>query len=202
MFVIVKLLYKISFYILPKYYTLWAKIKFRIYAIQYGSGLMIDGSIALAPTKGKIVIGKDFRLNSRFKSNLVGLTSPAVLQVIPNGFIKIGDNCGFSSPIISSRKRVEIGNNVFLGGNVRIYDHDYHPVDFKKRNEGFGTVENIKAAEIVIGDDVFVGANAIILKGVSIGARSVIGAGSVVSIKNIPPDSLVAGNPAKIIKTI
>jgi len=53
-----------------------------------------------------------------------------------------------------------------------------------------------------IGDDILVGANAIILKGVAIGDRSVIGAGAVVSLKHIPPDSLVGGNPAQIIRSL
>jgi acetyltransferase-like isoleucine patch superfamily enzyme len=55
---------------------------------------------------------------------------------------------------------------------------------------------------VVIGDDVFIGANSIILKGVTVGDRCVIGAGTVVSLKDIPPDSLVAGNPARIIRSL
>ncbi len=87
-----------------------------------------------------------------------------------------------------------------VGGNVRIFDHDFHSLDFRHRRKGGGDSEHIKSAAVIIEDDVFIGANAIILKGVHIGARSVVGAGSVVTSKDIPPDSLIIGNPARIVK--
>jgi acetyltransferase-like isoleucine patch superfamily enzyme len=59
-----------------------------------------------------------------------------------------------------------------------------------------------KSAPIMSGDDVFIGANAMILKGVTVGDRSIIGAGAVVSVKDSPRDSLVAGNPARVIRNL
>ena len=68
-----------------------------------------------------------------------------------------------------------------------------------KRRNTYEDRKFVKTNNVIIGDDVFIGTNSIILKGVRIGPRSIIGAGSVVSLKEIPPDSLVAGNPAKIL---
>lgn len=107
-----------------------------------------------------------------------------------------------SSPVISSRASVEIGNRVNLGGNVRIYDHDFHSLDPLHRQDASLDQANVKSARVQIDNDVFVGANVMILKGVHIGARSVIGAGSVVALKEIPPDSLVVGNPAKVVRNL
>lgn len=87
-----------------------------------------------------------------------------------------------------------------VGGNVRIFKHDFHSLDFQHRRKGGGDFNHVKSAEVIIDDDVFIGINAIILKGAHIGARSVVGAGSVVACKNIPPDSLVIGNPARVVK--
>ena len=89
-----------------------------------------------------------------------------------------------------------------IGGNVRIYDHDFHAVNYLARRDSQLDMTQCKSAPVVIGDDVFIGANSIILKGVTIGDRSIIGAGSVVSLKEIPPDSLVAGNPARILRNL
>ena len=91
---------------------------------------------------------------------------------------------------------VTIGNNVLIGSGCLITDTDAHPIDWRERRLS----NNTKAvAPVVIGDDVFIGARSIILKGVHIGNRSVIGAGSVVT-KDIPADSIAAGNPAVIVK--
>lgn len=90
---------------------------------------------------------------------------------------------------------VNIGNNVFFGPNVQIYTAT-HPLDAKTRNS---LLENAKP--INIGNSVWIGGGAIICPGVSIGDGSVIAAGAVV-VKNVPPNVLVGGNPAKVIKEI
>lgn len=90
---------------------------------------------------------------------------------------------------------VKIGNNTMLGPNVQIYTAT-HPLEFKARNNGLEY-----AKPITIGKNVWIGGNSTICPGVTIGNNVVIGAGSVVT-KNFPDDVVVAGNPAKIIKTI
>ncbi len=172
-----------------------------LYGNKCDKGLKVYGKVFYkAHSPSRLKIGNNLTINSSFNSNLVGLTNYCIFQIIEDGKIEIGDHCGFSAPVFSSRQRIKIGNYVMIGGNVRIFDHDYHSLNYlNRRNPEIDRV-NVKAEEVVIEDDVFIGTNSIILKGVHIGARSIIGAGSVVTLKNIPPDSLVIGNPAIIIK--
>lgn len=125
-----------------------------------------------------------------------------------NSTIKIGDNVGISSACIWAKEKIEIGNNVKIGGDCIIMDTDAHSLDFRIRNskqmhangQSLDTfLANSKP--IFIEDDVLIGTRCIILKGVTIGARSIIGSGSIVT-KNIPNDCIAAGNPCKIIKYI
>jgi acetyltransferase-like isoleucine patch superfamily enzyme len=183
--------------------TLRLKLVLRWLGCPYGRSLMVDGRVVVQVRhRGSITIGNNVAIRSRFRSNLVGLTGPTVFQCIRDGRISIGDNTGCSSTVFSARSRIAVGRHVKIGGNVRIYDHDFHAVDHLARRDPQQDTAQCKSAPVVIGDDVFIGANSIILKGVTIGDRSIIGAGSVVSLKEIPPDSLVAGNPARVIKNL
>lgn len=148
--------------------------------------------------KGQISLGRNVIFNSQFDTNLVGLTNPTVLDARFGGRIEIGDSSGLSSVVISSRKEVRIGGHVKIGGNVRIFDHDFHSLDHTTRRTSKDR-ENTRSKSVMIQDDVFIGTNAIILKGTFIGARSIVAAGSVVFGLQIPPDSLVKGNPAEIV---
>jgi acetyltransferase-like isoleucine patch superfamily enzyme len=108
----------------------------------------------------------------------------------------IGRNCTISTST-SGRSPISIGNNVMLAERVQIIggNHAFDRIDIPINQQGEG-----KQGAIVIEDDVWVGASAIILTGVTIGKGSIIGAGSVVT-KDVKPYSIVAGNPAKIIKS-
>ena len=182
-------------------HTLITKAKLRALGCAYGKGLRVDGRLWIwTKRKGGVQLGYNVKITSRFGANLVGLTNPTVFQCLENGTITIGNNSGLSSAILSSRARIAIGNNVKLGGNVRVFDHDYHSLNYETRRgeeDGF----HIKTRPVTIGDDVFVGTNAMILKGVTIGSRSIVGAGSVVS-RDVPADEIWAGNPAQFIKKI
>ena len=91
---------------------------------------------------------------------------------------------------------ITIGNRVTIGADVILLDSDGHSLDYTKR----GTIDDIpRCKSIEINDDVLIGTRSIILKGVTIGARSIIGSGSIVS-KDIPSDCIAAGNPCKVIK--
>lgn len=145
-----------------------------------------------------IMIGKGSIFNSQQKRNLVGLVGPTVLCAMKGARIEIGDNSGFSSVVIHARELIKIGSNVKVGGNVRIFDHDFHPLHWEDRRhpEKF---EKTRVQPVIIEDDVFIGTNAIILKGTHVGARSIIAAGSVVFGLHIPSDAMVKGNPAVVI---
>ncbi|WP_431293731.1 acyltransferase [Pedobacter sp. P26] len=118
-----------------------------------------------------------------------------ILKVLnPGSQLIIGRNVGMSGGTISCSLYIEIGDNVLIGSGAAITDSDAHPINPMLRNDS----SQILMAPVVIGNDVFIGARAIILKGVNIGKGAVIGAGSVVA-RDVPEMMIVAGNPAKII---
>ena len=140
------------------------------------------------------------RLLSRFKTNFAGINHPVILAAMgANSEIRIGQGSGLSGTTIAVLIRVEIGDRVGLGVNTVIYDNDFHHEDPILRCQQTGPLP--PAAAVKICDDVWVGANSIILKGVTIGERAIIGAGSVVT-RDVPPDTIFAGNPAHFIRMV
>lgn len=163
----------------------------------------MDGHVIVRTARrGAIRIGENVAFSSRTGSNLVGGSNPVILHCLGEGCITIGDHSGCSFAILSSQSSICIGQHVNIGGNVRICDHGFHALDHLSRRDAVADVAACRTAPIVIGDDVLIGANAIILKGVHIGDRSIIGAGAVVALKDIPPDSVVAGNPACVVRSL
>lgn len=172
--------------------------RLRSYGIKFGKNCTIHGNLKIKLfDSAKVIIGDNFYCSSGRIINALACHKIGCLYATENAVISIGNNCGMSSPIIWCHKKVTIGNNVKLGANVIIIDTDAHNLDYLKRRDSNTDFGNEK--EVKIGDDVLIGMNCIVLKGVSIGDRSVIGAGSVVTT-SIPSDCIAAGNPAKIIR--
>ena len=168
--------------------------------IVIGKRLKVYGKLDfLALKDSQISFGNDIVFKSATKYNYVGLNRPCSIAVDEYAVLQIGDNCGFSGTSIYVSQKVSIGKFCNFGGNTFIWDTDFHPVNYLDRR--IHNVNKIESSPIIIGDDVFVGANTMILKGVTIGDRAIIGAGSVVT-KNIPADEIWAGNPASFIKNI
>jgi len=115
------------------------------------------------------------------------------------GKITIGDNVTMSGAIITCKKQITIGNRTLLSPNVVIIDSDFHASWPPEARWEQCPAEKDQA--ITIGSNVWICTNSIILKGVTIGDGAIVGAGSVVS-HNVPPNTLVAGNPARIIKRL
>lgn len=109
--------------------------------------------------------------------------------------VKIGRNTmiSFGAKIDTHRGKVSIGNNCLITSGVKILSHDGASRMIDREDYGYG--------EVSIGNNVFIGVNAVILRNVTVGDNSVIAAGSIVT-KNIPAQSVAAGNPAKIIKSL
>jgi len=140
----------------------------------------------------EVIIGEKCTFNSTHKSNLIGINHPCMISTFSShSILTIGNGCGFSGTIIGVFKKISLGNNVRCGANTVITDGDWHLDDYR-----VGPPQ-----EIIIKDNVWLGLNTIVLKGVTIGENSVIGAGSVV-IKDIPINVIVAGNPCKVIRSI
>lgn len=149
--------------------------------------------------QGTLKIGQNFRSNNREMANPIGRFHPCSLVVTGKGVLIIGNNVGMSSTAIVCQQRIEIGDNVNLGGGVVIYDTNFHSLDPAHRRNRNLDNEYTQTAPVKIGDDVFVGAHSTILKGVMIGDGAVIGACSVVT-RSIPSNEIWAGNPASFIK--
>ena len=142
--------------------------------------------------------GCTFVSDSRFTP--LGVHHPLIMRTLQAGAVlRLGDRVGFSGGTVCAAKRIEIGDDSIFGANVTIMDTDFH--NFKPDHRTDESTAHNRAQPICIGQNVFVGTGAIILKGVTIGDNSVIGAGSVVT-KSIPANVIAAGNPCRVIKPL
>lgn len=165
--------------------------------VEYKTFPTINGRlrIALFATYGRIKLGENVTINSSVEANPVGGNQTILLIKGDNALIQIGDRTGMSNVIICAREQVIIGNDVALGAGCRIFDTDFHSVDFAERKADI----NIPCKPVEIKDKAFIGSNALIMKGVTIGEGAVIGANAVVT-KNVGDYEIWGGNPAKCLK--
>lgn len=165
--------------------------------VKYGHGLCITGRLYVHGKKAGVVIGNDVTIHSVPTSNPTSGFQHTYLRSEGNGSIVIGSRVGMSHVNITSFDSVTIEDDVLIGSGVKIWDTDFHSVYYENRIKD----NDIKSAPVKIERGAFIGACSIILKGVTIGERAIIGAGSVVT-KDIPSDEMWAGNPAKLIRKI
>ncbi|MBV6510869.1 MAG: 2,3,4,5-tetrahydropyridine-2,6-dicarboxylate N-acetyltransferase [Ignavibacteriaceae bacterium] len=151
--------------------------------------------------KGKFKIGFNVKLNNGFLYNQIGRQQKCFFIIGDQAELVIGNDVGLSGVAIVCMKSIKIGNNVKIGENTVIYDTDFHSLNFLDRRSSTEDRSKIRTASVDIGDDVFIGAHTTILKGVNIGERSIVAAGSVVT-KNIPAGEIWGGNPIKYIRNI
>jgi acetyltransferase-like isoleucine patch superfamily enzyme len=175
--------------------TLSTRLYFRLIGVAGARNLDCRGMPIVRRYKNaEIIIGTQVSFYNHSRANLIGINSPCILVAAENARIEIGDYTGLSGTVIHSRKRISLGRHVKVGANCKIVDHDFHPLDYQKRRDNSAGPEI--ALEVEIGDDVFIGTNALILKGVKIGNGAIIGAGAVVT-KSVPAFTVWAGNPAR-----
>ncbi|MCC8138946.1 MAG: acyltransferase [Lachnospiraceae bacterium] len=176
----------------------WNWFQLKYHHVKYEPGFLnIHGRLFIFG--GNIRIGKHVAVNSGMRYNPIGGDVSTILRTHQNGSIAIGDYTGISNSCIVSYDSVTIGSHVLIGGSCKIYDTDFHSLKAEIRRDS--PQEDIKSKPVVIEDDVFVGAHTIILKGVTIGKGSIVGAGSVVT-RSIPPGEVWGGNPAKFIREL
>jgi acetyltransferase-like isoleucine patch superfamily enzyme len=171
--------------------------------VQLGDGVVFYGKphISLFPSS-KISIGSKTIICSDSDFTALALDHPTKLSTIrADAEIRIGNEVGISGACIVCAEKIDIGSEVLMGANVVIVDTDFHPINPVGRRHS-DDVTQIGVAPVFIGDNVFIGTKATILKGVSIGKDSVIAAGAVVATGDYPQGSILAGNPARVIGSV
>lgn len=182
--------------------TAIGKQNLRLAGVQFGKGLVLYGIPIVSAEKDTCIeVGQRVVLCSWSEYTDLGINHPVVLRTLALGAeLIIGDDVGISGATICAAKSVAIGAKTMLGANVIISDTDFHSLLPENRRYNKDT-NTIQVAEVKIGENVFIGANSIILKGVCIGKNSVIGAGSIVT-NNIPDNVIAAGNPCRVIRNL
>jgi maltose O-acetyltransferase len=151
--------------------------------------LLCDGA-------GRVVLGDGVHLGYEGAPRL-GDGEIRLQARAPGVVIAIGAGTAFSNNVqVIAEAGVTIGARCLIGDAVQILDSDFHALGAADRHVRPGA-----AAPVVLEDNVFIGSRAILLKGVTIGRNSVIGAGSVV-VRSIPPGVIAAGNPAKVLRPL
>lgn len=146
----------------------------------------------------RIVVEADVVLCSASRWTALGVAHPVVLRTMrPGAVLHIGRGTGISGGSFCAARSLRIGERCLIGADVLIADTDFHSSAPADRELGWDAVAS---APVHIGDDVFVGARVVILKGVRIGDGAVVGAGAVVT-RSVPAGAVVAGNPAVVLKS-
>lgn len=185
----------LSIFLLPS--NIFNYVLLRIKKVKKGHNLRINGRIGIYGD-GNIIIGDNVTIHSMPRFNPIGGVK-TLLQTRNGGRIVIGNNVGMSHCAITAYECVEIKDNVLIGSGVRIFDTDFHSLDYDIRIGKKPGKPTSKA--IIIDEGAFIGTMSIVLKGVHIGKHSIVGAGSIVT-KDIPDQEIWAGNPAKFIRKL
>ncbi len=176
------------------------RLLFAVNGIAWGRGWRLFGAPIVQKYRGSLMqFGDGLSLRSATRANPMAPNHPVVLATLrPDAVLSAGARFAMTGGCLCAAELVQIGDDVVVGANAIIVDTDFHPLEAGQRlvagNDGM-------CAPTIIEDGVFVGMNAMILKGSRIGRCSVIGAGSVVS-GEIPAGVVAAGNPARVIREL
>ncbi len=162
----------------------WRSLPFSLF-VGHNGLLIVDGMTPVLYKEGRIEIGRRFVVRNRQTRSEIGAMEDGELIIGDNVFVNQG--CS-----IVAYRRISIGDNCLIGDFTSIMDTDSHEL-----GPGMG----VKTGAVEVGQNVYIGRNCILLPGVSVGDNSVIGAGSIVTT-DVPPSCVVAGNPAKQIRTL
>jgi acetyltransferase-like isoleucine patch superfamily enzyme len=165
---------------------------------RYGHGLILKGVPVVQCVPGSsLVIGSNVMMISYTSDTALGVNHAVKIETLSStARIVIGDDVGISGGSFCAQVGIEIGSHCLLGANVTIADTDFHLIEPENRRY---SSDGVRAAKITIEQNVFLGAGVIVLKGVTIGRNTVVGAGSVVT-RDIPMDSVAAGNPCRVLR--
>ncbi|MDQ1141166.1 DapH/DapD/GlmU-related protein [Pedobacter agri] len=190
-----------KFHVVPVYSSLITRLVMSLNGVKYGSIRSTGVPHVHISLHGECEFGDNMVMGNWIGSYATGLLGKCRIEVRNGAKLKVGYNVGITLTTIVCHQQITIGNNVNIGVGVHIYDTDFHSLDPNLRSNPATDWENKKTRPVLIEDNVFVGAQSIILKGVTIGKNSVIGAGSVVT-RDIPANVIAGGNPCKILKNL
>jgi len=176
---------------------------FRNIEISFKSLIRFHGQIYLK-SQGKFLIGENVIINSCRNINTIGGDTRTNILIWQGAKMSIGNDVGISNSTFVCQNSIIISERVLIGGSCKFYDTDFHSIESGSRLNPYlkGLPDNnVKSAPILIDQGAWIGGHCIILKGVTIGKNSIIGAGSVVT-KNIPNNEVWGGNPAKFIRKL
>jgi acetyltransferase-like isoleucine patch superfamily enzyme len=177
-----------------EYYGLRAATAARYWGVELGPDCRFLGPVLFSRTGySRIQVGESCVFRSAYWANRVGVNHPCMLTTRePGAELIIGPRCGLSGASVTAAERVVLGSDVLCGANVSIMDTDWHSLDA-------GSGRAAAHAPVTIGDGVWLGLNVTVLKGVAIGAGTVVAAGSIV-LDSLPPAVLAAGQPAVVVR--
>lgn len=177
-----------------KLHDLWGNVKAVLRARWYFRGAQHRGEKVRVWGRAKIDKPANMRIGSRVR--IISTITPIEMFARTGALLEIGDNTFINYGCsISATDLVRIGRDCSIGTYVMIMDNHFHSLEPEKRNV------QPPSEPIIIGDNVWLGARAIVLAGVTIGDGSVVAAGSVVT-KDVPPRTLVGGVPAREIRKL
>ena len=172
--------------------------------VEYGEGVYLETAMMFRFLRSRlqpaVVLG-----------NHVSCYAGCSFSIGEKGFCRVGDFTLLNGALIMAEERIEIGSYCLISWNVGIADSDFHPLEpALRRRDALALAPyykdrparpEISKRPVSIGDNVWIGMGAVILKGVTIGENSVVAAGSIVT-RSVPPNSVVAGNPAQLVKQL
>jgi acetyltransferase-like isoleucine patch superfamily enzyme len=178
--------------------AIWAHQVLRSYGVEFGPGLRLGSAPVIRRHKAAVIrLGRNVSIANELAENPAGISHrTALCACLPGAELLIGDDVGMSGVILYAWKKISIGDRVFLGADAAIYDSDFHPLDPGQRHRL--ELATVGMAPVIIESDVWIGARAMVLKGVTIGRGAVVGAGAVVTT-DVPAGAIVGGVPAKVI---
>jgi acetyltransferase-like isoleucine patch superfamily enzyme len=164
--------------------------------VELGKGCQVEWRFVRLRNNCRLIIGHDsiFSATTRFERD--------------GAEIVIGDRCFIGRSNLICYTRITIGDDVIMSWGITVVDHNSHSVvtterssDVKDWKSGFKNWSNVKSLPVNIHDKAWIGFNAILLKGVTVGQGAIVGAGAVVT-KDVPAYCVVAGNPARVIREL
>ena len=175
-----KILIKIYFKILQTYWNIFVKLHLKLLGVKIGKNVrFINFPIVDLGKNSEIIIWDNSVLISDSRFTALGVNHPVILKTSSNAKLLIGNDTGISGATIYANKKITIGKECLIGGDVKIFDTNFHSL--KKENRRYNKDEkDIRSKEIFIEDNCFIGTNSIILKGSFIKHNSIIPAGSVI----------------------